>query len=133
MAIQVNWTRDSGVLVATPVGRVYSSDYLDWQSELESGITPDDTKLVVDFEQVPYLSSAGLRILLTTARRFTEPDHAFCVCALTRPVRKVLAASGFDALVSVYESAEEAVAAIAGNASRIAASLFASRSHATTT
>ena len=112
MAIQVNWTRNSGVLVAKPVGRVYSSDYLDWQSELESGITPDDKKLVVDFEQVPYLSSAGLRILLITAKRFTGPDHAFCVCALTRPVRKVLAASGFDALVSVYESAEEAVAAI---------------------
>lgn len=112
MAIQVNWTRNSGMLVARPVGRVYSSDYLDWQGELESGITPDDKKLIVNFEQVPYLSSAGLRVLLKTAKRFTEPDHAFCVCALTRPVRKVLAASGFDAIVTVYETEEEAVAAI---------------------
>ena len=112
MAIQVNWTRNSGMLVAKPVGRVYSSDYLDWQGELEAGITPDDKKLIVNFEQVPYLSSAGLRVLLKTARRFTEPDHAFCVCALTRPVRKVLAASGFDAIVTVYETEEEALAAI---------------------
>lgn len=113
MGIQVNWTRNAGVLVASPVGRVYSSDYLDWQSELESGIKPDDTKLIVDFERVPYLSSAGLRVLLKTARRFTEPDHAFGICALTRPVRKVLASSGFDTIISVYESQEEAVAAIA--------------------
>ncbi len=112
MAIQVNWTRNSGILVAKPVGRVYSSDYLDWQSELESGIKPDDRKLVVDFEQVPYLSSAGLRILLITSKRFTQPDHAFGVCALPRPVRKVLAASGFEEIISIYESEEEAVAAI---------------------
>ena len=112
MAIQVNWTRNSGVLVAKPVGRVYSSDYLDWQSELESGIGPDDRKLVVDFEQVPYLSSAGLRVLLITAKRFTEPDHAFCVCTLARPVRKAIASSGFDSIIPVYESEEEAVAAI---------------------
>ena len=35
MAFQVNWTRTDEVLVAQPVGRIYSSDYLDWQSELE--------------------------------------------------------------------------------------------------
>lgn len=115
--MEVNWSRNEGVLVAKPVGRIFSSNYLDWQSALESGIKPGDTAMVVDFEEVPYLSSAGLRVLLTTARQFDGPDHAFGISTLTRAVRKVLAASGFDQMIKVYESEAAAVAAINGNRS----------------
>ncbi len=112
MAIEVNWTRTDGVLVAKPVGRIYSSDYLDWQTELESGIRPDDTKLVVDFSEVPYIGSAGLRVLLMTARRFSGDGHAFGVCQLRRPISKVMRATGFDGIIPAYESADAAVAAM---------------------
>lgn len=114
MAIEVNWTRTDGVLVAKPVGRIYSSDYLDWQTELESGIRPDDRKLVVDFTDVPYIGSAGLRVLLMIARRFSGDGNAFAVCQLRRPISKVLRATGFDGILAVYDSADAAVAAIAG-------------------
>lgn len=114
MEIQVDWARNAGVLVAKPIGRIYSADYLDWQSALESGIGPDDHRMVVDFTQVPYLSSAGLRVLLTTAKRFNQPGQAFAICQLRRTVRKVLAASGFDGVIDVYDSEAEAVAAVSG-------------------
>ena len=114
MAFQVNWTRTDEVLVAQPVGRIYSSDYLDWQSELESGIRPDDKKLVVDFSEVPYIGSAGLRVLLMTARRFSGDGNGFAICQLRRPITKVIRASGFDGIISVYDSADAAVAAISG-------------------
>ncbi len=110
--MRVSWTRNEGVLIAKPVGRIYSSDWLDWRSALESGIGPDDNKMVIDFEQVQYLGSAGLRVVLMTAKRFSGPGQAFAVCRLTRPVAEVLTASGFDSLLSVYDSKEAAIAAI---------------------
>ena len=82
---------------------------------LEHGISLDDTALVVDFAEVPYLSSAGLRVLLTTAKQFDQPGRAFAICQLPRTVRKVLASSGFDRVVTVYDSEAEAVAAITGD------------------
>ena len=112
--MEMNWSRSQGVLIARPVGRVYSSNYLEWQSALEAGIEPDDRALVVDFEQVPYLSSAGLRVLMTTARKFDGPGHAFGISTPTRGVRKVLAASGFYLIIAVYESEAAAIAAING-------------------
>lgn len=114
MEIKVDWSRKEGILVANPIGRIYSADYLDWQTALESGIGPDDRALIVNFARVPYLSSAGLRVLLTTAKRFKQPGQAFAICQLRRTVRKVLAASGFDGVIPVYESEAEAVAAING-------------------
>lgn len=115
MEIEVNWSRNDGVLIARPVGRIYSSNYLEWQSALEAGIGADDTALVVDFERVPYLSSAGLRVLLSTVRQFDQPGRAFAICRLPRTVQKVLAASGFDRIVAVYDSEADAVAAISGD------------------
>ncbi len=115
MELDLTWSRNGGILIARPKGRIYSSNYLDWQTALERGISPDDTALLVDFTHVPYLSSAGLRVLLTTAKQFNEPGRAFAICQLTRTVRKVLAASGFDRVVTVYESEAEAVAAITGD------------------
>lgn len=114
--MELNWSRNQGILVAKPEGRIYSSNYLEWQSALEAGIKPDDRAMVVDFEQVPYLSSAGLRVLMTMARQFDGPGHAFAISNPTRGVRKVLAASGFDRIIAVYESEAAAVAAINGEA-----------------
>lgn len=114
MEIRVDWSRNAGVLVAKPVGRIYSADHLEWQSALESGIGTDERAMVVDFSEVPYLSSAGLRVLLTTAKRFRRPGQGFAICRLRRTVRKVLAASGFDGVIPVYESEASAVAAING-------------------
>ncbi len=116
MELQLNWSRNAGVLVARPVGRIYSSNYLDWQTSLESGIGADDTALLVDFEQVPYISSAGLRVLLNMATRFSGPGGGFGICKLSRTVRKVLRASGFEKVVPVYDTEEEAVAAMTGEA-----------------
>ena len=114
MDMQVDWSRNSGVLVAKPVGRIYSSNYMDWQTALESGIGSDDTAMVVDFTQVPYISSAGLRVLLMTSKQFDGPGRAFGICQLSRTVRKVLAASGFERVIAVYESEPAAVAAMTG-------------------
>ena len=114
MEIQVDWSRNAGVLIAQPIGRIYSANHMEWQTALESGIGADDRAMVVDFGQVPYLSSAGLRVLLTTAKRFNGPGGAFVICNLTRTVRKVIAASGFDGVIPVYEAVAVAVAAIKG-------------------
>lgn len=114
MEIQVDWSRNAGILIAKPIGRIYSANYMEWQTALESGISADDRAMVVDFGQVPYLSSAGLRVLLTTAKRFTGSRGSFVLCNLTRTVGKVIKASGFDGVIPVYDTEAAAVAAISG-------------------
>lgn len=114
MEIQVDWSRNAGVLIAKPIGRIYSANYMEWQTAIESGIEAGDRAMAVDFGQVPYLSSAGLRVLLMTAKRFKGPGGAFVLCNLTRTVRKVIAASGFDGVIPVYDTEAAAVAAITG-------------------
>ena len=93
-------------------GRIDGSNAAEFQSALESGIDAADNTLVLDFENVSFISSAGLRVGLVIARKFNEPGKKFGICTLPEPVREVISVSGFDQLISVYGSQAEAIKAL---------------------
>ena len=112
MSINVTWERKGGLLIGTLEGRIDGSNASDFQSALEAGIGSGDNTLILDFEKVPFISSAGLRVGLVIARKFNEPGKKIAVCRLPDPVREVVAVSGFDQLIPVYGSQDEAVRAL---------------------
>ena len=112
MSISVTWERKDGILIGTLDGRIDGSNANDFQSALESGIDAGDSALILDFGNVSFISSAGLRVGLVIARKFNEPGKKFVVCTLPEPIREVVAVSGFDQLISVYESQAQAMKAL---------------------
>ena len=110
----VKWSRRAGILIAMPVGRIDGTNYLECQNILESGIDPDENAMILDFGQLGYLSSAGLRVCLVIARKFTEPGRSFGICNLSRSIRDIVTVSGFDQIISLYDSQSAAIEAIAG-------------------
>ena len=78
------------------------------ESEVEGGIR----KVVFDLEEVEYISSAGLRAILTTAKRLKALGGGVAVCSLTGVVEEVFEISGFRVLMPVVSDVDEAVTAI---------------------
>ncbi len=116
MAMEVSWNRDSGVLIATLAGRIDSANSMDCHEALKSGIGPDDESLLLDMGGITFLSSAGLRVLLMLARKFTGPAKAFALCALEDHINEVITVSGFSQIIQVHGSQAEAVSAMGGTA-----------------
>ncbi len=112
MEININWERKEGILIAALVGRVDAGNAETIQNQLESGIDAGDNALILDCEQLSFISSAGLRVGLIIAKKFNKPGKEFGMCALSGPVREVVAISGFNQLISIYDSREEAINAI---------------------
>ena len=110
----VKWSRRGGILIAMPVGRIDGTNYLECQNILESGIDPDEDAMILDFLQLGYISSAGLRVCLVIAKRFHGPGQAFGICNLSRSIRDIITVSGFDQIISLYETQSAAVQAITG-------------------
>lgn len=110
----VKWSRRAGILIAMPVGRIDGTNYLECQNILESGIDPDEDAMILDFVQLGYISSAGLRVCLVIAKRFNGPGKAFGICNLSRSIRDIITVSGFDQIISLYETQSAAVQAITG-------------------
>nr|WP_294519431.1 STAS domain-containing protein [uncultured Rhodopila sp.] len=67
--------------------------------------------VVADMEQVRYISSMGLRVLLKAARLAKESGHRFAVSGLQPAVREVFEIAGFDRLIANFTTVAEATAA----------------------
>jgi anti-sigma B factor antagonist len=66
-------------------------------------------KILVDFEKLDYISSAGLRVLLATAQKLKAEDGALRVCNLNETVQEVFDISGFSTILSVFKTESEAL------------------------
>ncbi len=110
----IKWSRRAGILIAMPVGRIDGSNYLECQNILESGIDPDENTMILDIAQLGYISSAGLRVCLLIAKKFNQPGKAFGICNLSKSIRDIVTVSGFDQIISLYDSQSAAIEAITG-------------------
>ena len=109
MSVQVKWERKDDILIGMLIGHIDSSNADRFQRIVESGIDAEDQALILDFERVFFISSAGLRISLILSRKFNESGKKFGVCTLSDPIRNVLAISGFDRVIPIYDSRAAAI------------------------
>lgn len=104
--------RRNGVLVAEACNRVDGTNAREFEAALRDAIQDDDRAMIVDCEHLAYISSAGLRAILLTAKTLRRREMDFGVCFLADPIREVFEISGFDKIISVYTSRADAIAAV---------------------
>ena len=68
----------------------------------------------LDLGNLAYISSAGLYVVLRTAKSLQQRDAAFAICALPDPIREVFERTGLDNIVMVHSTTMEALASLDG-------------------
>jgi len=104
---------DGGVLVLSPSGRLDSNTAPVFETVLLGRIGDGHTRLVLDFGQLDYISSAGLRVLLMAAKRLKQTDGRLALCAVKAHIVEVFEISGFLSIFTVAGSRGEALAKVA--------------------
>lgn len=70
------------------------------------------SRLLIDLSQVPFMDSAGLGALIGGIRRAREANGAVAVVCNQPPLTRLLHTTGFDRIVPVTETLEEAEQAL---------------------
>ena len=65
--------------------------------------------LIVNLGTLDYLSSAGLRTLLSTGKRLQRQNGKLVLVSVVGPVRQVIELSGLDKIFPLYATVEEAM------------------------
>ena len=112
--MNISTDRQRGVLIAVAEGRVDGANALEFHEALETAISPDDTGMVLDFEGISYISSAGLRVVLLVAKTLQKQKAKMAVCSLSESIREIFEISGFDKIIPVHGSRADAVAGVGG-------------------
>ena len=81
-----------------------------FESHLVKQIAEGQKRIIVDLGEVNYVSSYGLRVFLLTAKQLRSDRRAFILCRLTPEVKKIFRISGFDKILAICETLEDAVA-----------------------
>ncbi|MHC4079781.1 MAG: STAS domain-containing protein [Planctomycetota bacterium] len=80
------------------------------ETALNLAIEQGASKILIDFKDLDFVSSAGLRILLATAKKLGAQGGALRVCSLNETVRDIFDISGFSTLLRVFDDEQEALA-----------------------
>ncbi len=82
------------------------------EEALDAAIRESVGAFVVDLSDLDFIESTGLQVLLRARGLLGREDRALAVVCPHGPVRRVFELSGFSELFALYESREEAAAAL---------------------
>jgi len=110
--VELSSRQFADVIVAVPAGRVDHHS----AAELETALAPlirtasaAKGVLVLDFAGIDYISSAGLRILMVTAKELRASGAKIAVANLKPVVAEIFAISRFDRVLGVFPSVRAAI------------------------
>ena len=81
----------------------------DAEKQLFQLIEAGETKILLNFEMLDYISSAGLHVLLESVKRLKAADGELRICSLNDVVGKVFDIAGFMTILKVFGSESEAL------------------------
>jgi anti-anti-sigma factor len=97
------------VLVVDMNGRLDSRSAGFGNDEMARIFKSDVKSVLVNLENLEFVTSAGLRVLLVAAKLYKSNRGQFKLCNPNPEVRQVLETCGFDSLVDLYATEAEAI------------------------
>lgn len=74
------------------------------------GLKPG-AKTILDMSKVEYMSSAGLRVLLSIHRQAAASNNALKIVGISEDIKETMSMTGFLGYFNVYDTLQEALAA----------------------
>ena len=109
--MNITTTVTDGIQVMNFEGNLDTNTAPEAENSINQLLDSGADKILINFENLNYISSAGLRVLLGTAKKLNVTSGQLKICSLNATVQEVFDISGFSTILSVLESEPEAVAA----------------------
>ena len=93
-------------------GRLDSNTSPALEKKLADAMQSGATRMVIDFENLDYISSAGLRIILKTTKDLKKSEGNIVLCAMQDYVKEVFEIAGFDTFLPIVPTMDEALTKI---------------------
>ncbi len=103
-------TKIDNTFVLDVSGRLDATTASEFEEQCDNWLALDEIHIVIDLSGVDYISSAGLRSLLTSAKKTRAKGGDLLFCGLQGMVADVFKMSGFESIFKIFETREQAIA-----------------------
>lgn len=101
--------KEKNIPVVSVKGRIDAVTAPEFEKNLFALISAGEKNLVVNFAELEYISSAGLRSILATAKKLKAEEGKIIFAGLQGPVEEVFKISGFYSIFSIFDSEANAL------------------------
>lgn len=90
-------------------GRLDSNTAMGFEQKLFDCIENGTQRLILDFQDLDYISSAGLRVILKATKNLKSAEGKLVLCAMQDYVKEVFEISGFDSFLPIEATLDDAI------------------------
>jgi anti-anti-sigma factor len=103
-------TKDD-ITIITPEDRLDTTTSPEFEKVLTKQFNDNISTIIIDFSNIEYISSAGLRVLLLGTKAMKKKNGKLCICSLNEQVHEVFDISGLLHIFKPYDNINDALAA----------------------
>lgn len=107
--MEISSTTENNVEIVAVKGKLDAVTASDFDKCFVDWFAAGKHRYILDFSGLDYISSAGLRCVLTMAKKLKAVDGKVVLASLTGTVKEVFDISGFDSIFTICDSKEEAL------------------------
>jgi anti-anti-sigma factor len=109
--MQISTRTSNDIHIVAITGSLDSTTSPEAQKSLDA-VLAGAKKVALDFSELDYISSAGLRVLLGAAKQLRASGGKLGMFGLNQSVKEVFEISGFASILPIYPSEAEALGAM---------------------
>ena len=98
-----------GIVSLSIVGRLDADSSPEAEKVVKEALAGQTKRVLFDLSALEYLSSAGLRVLLSAAKEMRRRDGKIVLCSLNEFVKEIFEVSGFQSLIPIADSVESGI------------------------
>ena len=102
----------NGVEIFSVKGSLDSNTSTELETRIYAALGNGQRKLILNLEDLDYISSAGIRVMLKTTKDLKRMEGNIVLCTLQDYVREVFDIAGFDGYLNIENNLETAMNSI---------------------
>jgi len=107
--MEITNERLSDVTIFKLSGRLDSTTSPEFGKKIEQIIKDGSKFIILEFKNLEYLSSAGLREILKTAKTLKSVGGRLVLCSMSDTIREVFVVAGFDSILAIVYTVDDAL------------------------
>lgn len=97
------------IIIIRVQGRLDAASSPQLEKQINSIIETGHFKLILNFSGVEYLSSAGMRLMLSISKKLKHLEGKVVACNINDEVMSVIKMAGFQHVLEIYPTEEESI------------------------
>jgi anti-anti-sigma factor len=107
--MQIQTAKEKNAVVVSVKGKIDAVTAPEFEKVLSNLITQGEIIFLLNFSGLEYISSAGLRSILSTAKQLKPKGGNILFSGLKGSVKDVFNISGFGTIFKIFETREDAL------------------------